>query len=53
MKNYKFYFKNVNNGESFSEYIKANNYTEAVDIADSREDAEIDVDKTVMAFFRN
>lgn len=53
MKNYKFYFKNLKNEEIFEETIKANSYEEAVNIADSKENAEIDVDRTVMAFFRN
>lgn len=52
MKNYKFYFKNLKNGEIFEKIIKANSYEEAVNIADSKENAEIDVDRTVMAFFK-
>lgn len=52
MKKYKFYFKGEN-GETFAEYIEASNYEKAVNIADSKENVEIDVDKTVIAFFRN
>lgn len=52
MKKWRFYFKDLNNGKLFDEYIKANSFEEAVEIADARENAEIDVDRTVRAFFK-
>jgi len=51
MKKWHIYFKKEN-GESFDEYIEAMFFEDAVNIADAREDAEIDVEKTVTAFFK-
>lgn len=51
MKKWHIYFKKAN-GESFDEYIEAMFFEDAVNIADAREDAEIDVEKTVTAFFK-
>lgn len=50
MKKYKFYYKKDNN-ESIMVNIEADSYEEAVNIACAA-DMELDIDKTVMAFFK-
>lgn len=53
MKNYKIYFKNTKENKTFFENIKASNFDEAVNIACSFEndDIEILVNETVKEFF--
>lgn len=48
MKKYKFYFT-----DGTMKYIEAKNFENAVNIAFDKENVEVDINKTVMAFFRN